>query len=120
MKRLSIKQKSMMALLFGVGISLVLLNWFTIIFLFIGYAFIGMSVMLFVLECGPSFWYWWVPFGFGTEYRMDENIYTKKYDDIEPWLLENFGKSIRYYNYGEIFYFMRKTDAMAFKLMWEK
>lgn len=109
-----------MLLLFGFGGSLVFLDLLTMVFLSIGYTLIGMGAVLFVLECGPSFWYWWVPFGFGTEYRMDENLYVEKYEEIEPWLKDNFGRSIKYYNFGETFYFMYKTDAMAFKLMWEK
>lgn len=120
MKRLSNRQKFMLILLLGFGGSMVLLDWLTVIFLSIGYTFIGMGAILFVLECGPAFWYWWVPFGFGTEYKMDENLYVKNYEEIKPWLEDNFGKSIKYYNFGETFYFIWKTDAMAFILRWDE
>ena len=120
MKRLSTTQSYIMIGMISFGAIFIVADLFSPIFFTVGYTAIIMGTLLMFLECGPSFWYWWVPFGLGTRYDVDTVIYDRKYDEIMRWMKENFGDSIRYYNHGNVFYFTRKTDAMAFKLAWEE
>ncbi len=121
MKRLSFLQICIMLGLISIGVIAITVDLLSpVITLSIGYTCIFMGALLMVMECGPNFWYWWVPFGLGTRYDIDENLYDGNYETIMQWTEENFGGSIRYYHHGNIFYFVRKTDAVAFKLMWEE
>jgi len=121
MKRLNNTQIYIMVGLTLVGFVFIMIDILSLIItLSIGYTCIFLGILLMAMECGPEIWYWWVPFGLGVRYEVDEQIYESKYEDIMHWTVENFGESIKYYNHGTDFYFLRKTDAIAFKLAWEK
>lgn len=91
-------------------LSLIVIICFVILWLYIFYyiyggirKYISFSVGL-KFEVDPLKWY-----NFVNEDKEYQNI-------IIDWLADN---KIKYYkNYGSTFYFLKKTDLMAFKLRW--
>ena len=109
---------AILILIIGGVIMLGLMKYFTIVTLSLGGSMILLGATLLFMEAGPAFWYWWVGFGFGYCIRMNYDSLVEHKAEISKWLDTNMALSVTYRNIGDDYYFLRKTDAIGFKLVW--
>lgn len=100
------------------GTLLVVVNFIPILFITMGTTLIFMGLCLLFLECGPRVCYWWVAIRIGCDVKMPHKEYMANADEIEEWLKDNIIMGFTYTNKGNIYYFLRNTDAAGFKLRW--
>ena len=100
------------------GLLMVITDLISVVSLSVGYTFIAMAIILLMLECGPYMWYWWVSFRWGYHVTLPAKVYMNDSGEIEEWLKDNITFKFMHINNGEAFFFLRKSDAMGFKLRW--
>ena len=119
MKPLSRFQLWTVGVLLSIGTAMVITSLIAVIFVSVGYTLITMALVWMILECGPLFWYWWIPFRFGYEVKIEQSTYSSHFLNIRAWLEENIKNRVKYLNgNGGTYYFLFKSDATGFKLRW--
>ena len=118
MTRLSKGQRWFIIGLLILGVCLTIINTVPIVFISIGSATFAMGLVFLFLECGPAVWHWWIPFGLGYDVVLETTEYMDNADNIKIWLENNMKYKYKYNNFGDVYYFLYKTDATGFKLRW--
>ena len=74
---------------------------------------------LIVFASGPNPAFIWVAWGLGYTLTLSHEEHKEHKDEIERWLIKNIRWKITYaIGQGNLYYFLRETDAVAFKIVW--